>query len=213
MRYYPLNLNVEDRRCVVIGGGKVDERKVGTLLACQARVLVISPTLTSRLRHWAEAGKLTHMARAYRQGDLEGAFLCIAATGDRAVSEQVWREGDARGVLVNAADDVDHSHFIAPAVVRRGDLTIAISTGGHSPALAVEIKEKLAALFGPEYGDLVRLLGALRPRLKAELGPEQRRAFVQAVLNEDIMALLKQGDEPRAWARMEEILESCKERG
>lgn len=197
---------------MVVGGGAVAEHKVIALFECQAQVIVISPTLTPGLRRWAEAGKLTHVARAYRFGDLEGALLCIAATDDRAVNEQVWREGDARGTLVNVVDDVAHSHFIVPAVVRQGDLTLAISTGGHSPALAARIKEELAALFGPEYGDLVQILGSLRPRLKAEFGPEQRRAFARAVLDMDVVSLLREGDSAGALSRMEEILAGYKER-
>jgi len=214
MNVYPVCLiNLHEKRCVVVGGGGVAERRVGALLACQARVIVISPTLTPGLRHWAETGKLTHVARSYRNGDLEGAFLCIAASNDRAVNEQVWREGSARGVLVNLVDDMTRSHFIVPAVVRRGDLTIAISTGGHSPALAARIKEELAALFGPEYEDLLQLLGALRPRLRAELSAQGRRAFADAVLGSDICSLLREGDRAGARARLEEILESIEEQG
>jgi precorrin-2 dehydrogenase/sirohydrochlorin ferrochelatase len=221
MNVYPICLvNLRERVCVVVGGGRVAERRVGALLECQARVTVISPTLTPELRRWAEAGKLKHVARSYRDGDLEGAFLCIAATNDRAVNEQVWREGNARGVLVNTVDpvrrtdgDASHSHFIVPAVVRRGDLTIAVSTGGLNPALAARIKEEIASLFGPEYGDLLQILGDLRPRLIAELPPERRRAFADAVLDADIASLLRTGDRAGALARIEEIFESCKGQG
>ncbi len=214
MNVYPICLvNLQERACVVVGGGSVAERKVGALLGCQARVTVISPTLTPELRRWAEAGKLTHVARSYRDGDLEGAFLCIAATDDRAVNEQIWREGDARGVLVSTVDDASRSHFIMPAVVRRGDLTIAISTGGLNPALAARIKEEVASLFGPEYGELLQILGDLRPRLIAELTPERRRVFVNAVLDAGLVTLLRTGDRISALARIEEIFESCKGQG
>jgi siroheme synthase-like protein len=207
MNVYPVCLiNLHDKMCVVVGGGPVAERKVETLLACQARVTVISPTLTARLREEAEAGRLTYRARAYRCDDLEGAFLCIAATDDRAVNEQVWREGEARGVLVNTVDDVTHSHLITPAVLTRGDLTIAISTGGSSPALAARLKEELAALFGPEYAGLVQILDSLRPRLRAELGAQERRAFVNAAFDADVLSLLKAGERVRALAKLEEIL-------
>ncbi len=214
MNVYPICLvNLQERTCVVVGGGSVAERKVGALLECQARVIVISPTLTPGLHRWAEAGKLTHVARPYRDGDLEGAFLCIAATDDHAVNQQAWREGDARGVLVNTVDNASHSHFIVPAVVRRGDLTIAVSTGGHSPALAAKIKEKVASLFGPEYGDLLQILGDLRPQMIAELTLKRRRAFADAVLDADIASLLRAGDRAGALARIEEIFERCKGQG
>lgn len=223
MRVYPICLiNLHKKTCVVVGGGTVAERKVGALLDCQAQVVAISPTLTPNLRRWAEAGDITHVARAYRHGDLEDAFLCIAATDDRGVNAQVWRDGDARGVLVNTVDDAVHSHFIAPATLRRGDLTIAISTGGHSPALAVRIKEKLAslrqaqdtALFGPECDALLQILGALRPRAMAELTPERRNAFFYAVVDDaKIASLLKHGDRARAIARAEDLFEHYKEQG
>lgn len=213
MNAYPVFLiNLHKKTCVVVGGGLVAERKVETLLACQARVTIISPTLTPGLRHRAEVGKITHVARAYRYGDLEGAFLCIAATDDRAVNEEVWCEGEARHVLVNTVDDAVHSDFITPAVVRRGDLSISVSTGGKSPALAARIKEELAALFGPEYEDLVRLLGDLRPRLTAELDVATRRAFTDAVLDADIRSLLKKGKRDEALARAEAILNRCKQK-
>ena len=214
MKVYPICLiNLHEKKCVVVGGGAVAERKVDALFACQARVIVISPTLTPKLRRWAEAGRLTHVARVYRCGDLEDAFFCIAATHDRVVNEEVWREGDARGMLVNVVDDMAHSHFMAPAVLRRGDLTFAISTGGHSPALAVRIKEELAALFGPEYEDLVQTLGALRPRMITALDPEQRRSFVSAVLDADIASLLREGRRAEALVKIEEILDRYRERG
>jgi precorrin-2 dehydrogenase/sirohydrochlorin ferrochelatase len=214
MNVYPICLvNLHERTCVVVGGGRVAERKVDALLECQTRLIVISPTLTPELRRRAEAGKFAHVARPYRDGDLEGAFLCIAATDDREVNRQVWHEADARGVLVNTVDDTSHSHFIVPAVIRRGDLTIAVSTGGLNPALAAEIKDQMASLFGPEYGDLLQILDELRPRLIAELSPERRRAFVNAVVNADIASLLPAGDRAGALARIEEIFESCKRWG
>jgi siroheme synthase-like protein len=211
---YPICLiNLQAKKCLVIGGGVAAERKVATLLASEARVVVISPTLTPALRRWAEAGRIAHARRAYQPGDLEDAFLCFAATSDGAVNERICRDGDAQGVLVNAVDSAAPSHFMMPAILRRGDLMIAISTGGHSPALAVAIKERLAALFGPEYGDLVHILGALRPRLKAELGREGRLAFTRDVLGSGILSLLEERDRPGALARAEEILADCKTRG
>jgi len=214
LNVYPICLiNLQAKKCLVIGGGVAAERKVATLLASEARVVVISPTLTPALRRLAEAGRIAHVRRAYQPGDLEGAFLCFAATSDGAVNERICREGDAHGVLVNAVDDAAPSHFMMPAILRRGDLMIAISTGGHSPALAVAIKERLAALFGPEYGGLVHILGSLRPRLKADLGREGRLAFTSAVLGSDILSLLKENDRPEALARAEEILADCKAGG
>ncbi|GMR10781.1 MAG: bifunctional precorrin-2 dehydrogenase/sirohydrochlorin ferrochelatase [Anaerolineae bacterium] len=211
MSVYPICLiNLQSKKCLVIGGGMAAERKVATLLASEAQVVVISSTLTPTLRRWAKAGSIAHAGRDYQPGDLEGAFLCFAATSDGAVNEQICRDGDALGVLVNAVDAAAPSHFMMPAILRRGDLMIAISTGGHSPALAVAIKERLTALFGPEYGGLVHILGALRPRLKAELDREGRLTFTRAVLGSGILSLLKENDRPGALAGAEEILADAK---
>lgn len=211
VKTFPIGLNLNEKRCVVLGGGQVAERRIHALLECGARVKVISPTLTPRLARWAKTAKLTHVARRYRYGDLKHAFLCIAATSDRAVNKQVWREGKANGVLVNTVDDMAHSNFIVPAILKRGDLTIAISTGGTSPALAARIKEELAAQFGREYQDLLQILRDVRPRLKVEMDHAKRRRFADAVFDSDIWSLLKKGQRVAAQERVKEILEQCKE--
>ncbi len=209
MDVFPICLiNLHEKMCVVVGGGVVAERKVNTLLERRARVVVISPTLTADLRRKVAAGEITHVERAYRHGDLEGVFLCIVAAGNRQVAAAVWQEGNECGVLVNAVDEAAHSHFIMPATVRQGDLTMAISTGGQSPALATRIKEQLAALFGPEYGALLQILGALRPRAIQELPSKQRADFFYAVVDDAaIMRLLRRGSYEQALAHAEQVLD------
>lgn len=209
-RVYPIGLDLHEKRCVVIGGGTVAERRIGALFDCGAQVKVISPTLTPRLRRWVKADKLMRVARRYRRGDLKRAFLCIAATSDRAVNEQVWREGRANGVLMNSVDDAAHSDFIVPAILRRGGLSIAVSTNGASPGLAARIREELVKEFGREYSVMVEILRTFRPRLKAELASPQRRRFINAVFDSDVRLLLKNGRRGAARARVEEILEQCK---
>lgn len=167
MPYFPVCLDLRDRPCLVIGGGRVATRKAASLLACEARVTVISPELSPDLAERAAAGTIHWLSRAYREGDLAGAFLVIAATDDSKTQSLVQAEADQRQVLLNVADVPDKCNFILPATVRRGDLTIAVSTGGKSPALASALREDLEGLFGREYQILVDILGRLRPLVLA----------------------------------------------
>jgi precorrin-2 dehydrogenase/sirohydrochlorin ferrochelatase len=147
MRYYPVFLDLKERPCVVIGGGRVAERKVKTLLKAGARVKVISPQLTAPLARLKEQKRISHLSRPYRRSDLRGAFLVIGATDDRSINERIFREAAAGRIPVNVVDDPAHSSFIVPSVVKKKDLLVAISTSEEprwpgSPAL-----EKI----GPEY--------------------------------------------------------------
>jgi siroheme synthase-like protein len=207
MDYYPVFLNLRGRRCVVVGGGKIAEGKVTGLLEAEARVRVIAPELTTALAEWARAGRLEHDARRYAVGDLAGAFLIIGATDEPAINQQVWEEGEALGVLVNVVDDPPHCNFIAPAVVRQGPLAVAISTGGRAPVLAVRLKEQIQAMLGPEHARFLELAGSLRGPL-AERLPEfaARRALWYELVDSDVLALLRQGEDEQARARMAEIM-------
>ena len=206
MDLYPVGLTgLRERACIVVGGGTVAQRKVAGLLACGAHVTVVSPALTARLRGWAAAGRVLHLARPYQPGDLAGAFLAIAATGDPTVNAAVWREAERSGVLASCVDDPSRSHFVAPAVLRRGELVIAIATGGRSPALAAELRRMLARSIGREHGSLVRLAGDLRPRSKA-LPRVQRRVFARALLEGNTLGLLATGKNVAARAEAETIL-------
>jgi precorrin-2 dehydrogenase/sirohydrochlorin ferrochelatase len=168
-------IGLERRRTVVIGGGSVAARKVAGLLEAGAQVTVISPALTLELKTLAEAGRIVVINRPYWEGDLAGAFLVIAAADDPAVNQAVRQEADRHNCLLNVVDDPAHSNFITPAIVRRGDVTIAISTGGASPALARRLRERLETLVGPEYGELASLLAELRPELLSRFEPGEAR--------------------------------------
>lgn len=209
--YYPVFLDLKDRLCVVIGGGDVAERKVAALLECAARVVVVAPQVTPALARWAAEGKLQHQARAYRTGDLEGAFLAIAGTDDRSANEQVHREAQQRGLLINMVDDPPRCSFIAPAVVRRGDIQIAISTGGASPALARHLRERLDAALAPEYQALAPVLSRVRLRLRREGATPSPEAWQQA-LDDDLFSLLRQGREEDAEAHLLERLRAPSDR-
>ena len=143
MGYYPVFLELNERRCVVIGGGAVAERKVAALVKAGARITVISPELTINLAAWSQQQKIHAIARAYGAGDLAGYEISFVATDDPQVNAAVYEEGKSRGVWVNAADDPAHCDFILPSVLRRGTLTVAVSTGAASPALARMVREEL----------------------------------------------------------------------
>src|SRR5689334_19827690 len=167
MALFPLFVELEGRPCVVIGGGAVAERKVRALLDVGAVVTVVSPALSSALAALVATGRVAHLARGYADGDLIGAALAFAATDDGAVNAAVAREGRARGVWVNAADDPAHCDAILPAVVRRGLVTVAVSTGGASPALARAVRERLERALPEAIGPLAEAAAAARRELRA----------------------------------------------
>jgi precorrin-2 dehydrogenase / sirohydrochlorin ferrochelatase len=191
--YYPVYIQLRAQPCVVIGGGKIAEGKVDGLLAAQAKVIVIAPELTSRLRHLAEQQQITYIARKYQPGDLIGAFMVICATDQTEINHQVWQEATANHQLVNVVDDTPRCNFIAPSILRKGDLTIAISTSGKAPALAVRLKERLQREIGPEYERFLELAGELRvPDF------ETRKAVWYELVDSEILAALARGDESSA---------------
>lgn len=204
--YYPLLLDLRGRLCVVIGGGTIATGKVEGLLEAGAWVTVIAPELSPALTALVESGRVRHLARAYQPGDMAEAFLAIAATDDRGANAAVWEEANARNLLFNAVDDVPHCNFIAPSILRQGDLTVAISTSGKAPALAVRLKERLAREIGPEYAAFLHLAGALREDLAAQVPDfEARKALWYALVDSDVLDRLRAGDEAGARARVEAI--------
>ena len=155
-------------------------RKVACLLAADANVQVISPALIPELQSLVDAGDISYIQRAYQNGDLEGAYLVIAATDDLSVNHTVWTEASRQGCLINVVDDPEHSTFILPAILQRGEMSVAVSTGGGSPALARRLRERLEGILGAEYGVLTELLAELRPEIKARFPPGKAR--LQAAL-------------------------------
>lgn len=194
-RYYPLALDLRDRRVVVIGGGPVATRKAAELLKAGARLTVVSPTVSARLARWAREGRLRHRARAYRRGDLRGACLAVAATSMPEEHTKIAVEARGTATWLNVVDEPALCDFIAPAVIRRGDLTIAISTGGKNPALARRLKRTLGNLIGEEYGRATRLLGAVRVGLReAGYPPSVRSRIVDRLMASALMTHLRRGD-------------------
>jgi uroporphyrin-III C-methyltransferase/precorrin-2 dehydrogenase/sirohydrochlorin ferrochelatase len=170
---HPIFLDLGDQMVVVVGGGTIGERKIESLLESGARVTLVSPEVTKQLAARADAGAITLHRRAYRRGDLAGCRLAYAATPDSDVNRAVRDEAQALGIWFNAVDQPDLCDFITPAVVRRGDLTLAVSTNGRCPALAKEIRQQLERIFGPECAEMVERRGEARDLERESLDRER----------------------------------------
>jgi siroheme synthase-like protein len=167
MSLFPIFVKLEGRLVVVIGGGNIAEAKIPGVLGAGARIRLVAPSVTPQIAEWVRFRKIDWVPREFASADLDGAFLVIAATSMPSVNEAVFREAEARGLLCNAVDDIEHCHFYYGAVVQRGDLQIAISTNGKSPALARRLRQEFEQEFGPEYEVWLQWLGAAREALRA----------------------------------------------
>jgi precorrin-2 dehydrogenase/sirohydrochlorin ferrochelatase len=209
VKTYPIFAIIEDKPCLVVGGGAVGERKVLDLLAAGARVTVVSRTLTPELAALADRGEITYLPEDFGESQVEGMALIMAATDDPQVNARVSAAAQARAIWVNVADEPEYCTFIVPAQVRRGDLTLAISTGGASPALARQVREELQQHFGPEYGPYLDLLRRVRTRVLAErrAHPDNGPLFHQLV-NSPLREAVAQGDRTRVLSLLHEVLGS-----
>jgi len=193
MRYYPIHLDIQNRSCLVVGGGGVGTRKVMALLKCGARVTVVSPVISERLQNLAESSPLTLKPRPYRTADLEGVFLVIGATDDEALNRQISRDAENRNILCNIADRPEVCNFILPSIVQRKDLVITISTSGQSPALAKKMRKTLEGQLGDEYGELLQLMGAIRKKLLSQAHePEVHKPLFEQLINSDLSSMIRE---------------------
>lgn len=189
MSLFPMFLKLEGRTCLVIGAGSVGEPKIRSLLQAKADVRVVAPETTGAVAAWANAGVLTWQSRNFVPQDLDGAFLVIAATNSHRVNDEIYREAQRRKILCNAVDDPEHCDFYYPAVVRRGQLQFAISTGGRSPALAQRLRRELEAQFSAEYAGWVEELGNAREKLQAsDLEPEAKKRKLHELASQEPFA-------------------------
>jgi precorrin-2 dehydrogenase / sirohydrochlorin ferrochelatase len=210
--YYPAFLDLHGRTVVVIGGGEVALRKIKSLLSAGASVRVVAPQVHVEIEGLETGSAVTVVRRPYRYGDLKEAIIAIAATSDPEVNRIVSDEAAERNILLNVVDAPDLSSFIAPSVIRRDDLTVAISTGGLSPALAKHIREKLEETVVPEYGGFLRLLGGMRSSVRRDLPLlEQREMFWTEVVNSNAFDVYRTAGDGAAKARIEEILRRVRE--
>lgn len=194
---FPMFLKLEGRPCLVVGAGTVAEGKIGSLLLAGATVRVVAPQANAAVQEWARTSAIRWEEREFSPLDLDDVFLVVVATSSKDVNESVFREAQARNVLCNVVDDPGHCDFYYPAVVRRGQLQIAISTAGESPALAQKLRGELESQYGPEYEGWVEQLGKTRRELFArDLGPEERRRRLHELASKPPLAaeLISKGE-------------------
>jgi siroheme synthase-like protein len=194
MCFYPVVFKLEGRCCLVVGGGAVAARKAASLLECGADVRLVSPDLTEELAREVQKGRIKHIRRAFAEADLDGAYLAICATDNAELNRRIAECCEALHIPVNVVDNPELSSFFVPSVIRRGPLSIGIATGGDSPLFARRLREKLEEQIGPEYGELVFLLGQMRRLLKEEVtDPVVRRKAIEDLLPPGILAAPAQG--------------------
>jgi len=192
MRYYPVNLDIRDRHCLVVGGGSVGTRKIKTLLDCGGRVTVISLEVSAALDTLARSGRVELKQRAYSQSDLEDVFLVIGATDDQDLNRRISSDAARQNLLCNIADRPEICNFILPSIVSRGDLTISISTAGQSPAMAKTLRKSLEQQFGTEYADMLRLMGAVRKKLlRQRHEPEAHKPLFEQLIHSGLRDLIR----------------------
>ena len=195
MAYYPVFLRLGGERCVVIGGGEVAERKVDSLLAAGARVTVVAPSLTPGLAERLARGEIVHFHRPYQAGDLDGAVLAYAATDDEALHAELAAAAASAGVMLNVVDRPQWCSFIVPAVLRRGELAVAVSTGGGSPALAVRVRDDIARQLGPEYERALEVLARLREHLQSQsMSSDERQRILRGLVASQLLDCLRRPD-------------------
>jgi len=203
---YPIFLNLADKKCLVIGGGKVAQRKIETLLEYKAQVMVVSPSATDSINDWAERKLITWEARLFEPSDLDHVFMVFIATGDSRTNKEIAALCRDRDIMVNAVDDPENCDFYVPAILRRESLCIAVSTEGKSPLLAAKLRNELENMIPAEYGDWVEILGRLREEIKSsDLDISQRQQVFSDLVYSDILDLLIQGRKQEA----EERITSC----
>ncbi|MBW1889289.1 MAG: bifunctional precorrin-2 dehydrogenase/sirohydrochlorin ferrochelatase [Deltaproteobacteria bacterium] len=192
MKYFPVFLDINDRNCLVIGGGSVGTRKALALVESGANVTVISPTVTDTLRSLARRGTINLKTRTYCPADMEGMFLVFGATNQETLNRQINQDAERLNMLCNIADRPAVCNFILPATVKRGDLVIAISTSGKSPAFAKELRKHLETQFGDEYATLLTLMGGIRSLLlKEKHAPEEHKPIFNRIIQSGIIDLIK----------------------
>ena len=206
MVYYPVNLDISGRSCLVVGGGPVAARKIASLLECGARIRVVSPEVNKLIEEAASEGRVEWLKRTYAGSDLDGMFMVFATTNDDATQDRIVADSKKAGVLLNCADDPERCDFQVPAAIRRGKLLIAVSTGGGSPALAARIKGSLQKQYGPEYSVLVDLMSAVRERVIGAGSPEMNRRLFHEILSLPLLDWIKDGKWGELRSRLSVIL-------
>ena len=203
---YPVCLKLQDKKCLVIGGGEVAFRKTETLLEYGAKVDVITIEATEGVRRLADEGKIRLEIRPYAEGDEKGYFLVFAATGDAQVNRIIAGNCERESIWLNAVDDPPHCDFYVPAMLKRGDVTVAVSTSGNSPVLAAHIRDRIAPVVPEAYGTIAAMFGEVRTQVNASsLTMEEKKALYQEILSLDLLTMLEETPE----AKVKEKIQSC----
>jgi precorrin-2 dehydrogenase/sirohydrochlorin ferrochelatase len=198
MRYYPVNLDIQNRKCLVVGGGSVGTRKVMTLLECGAVVTVVSSDVAEELLELAEKKMIKLKRRPYESSDIDGMFLVIGATDNEELNWQINKDAEHQNKLCNIADRPEACNFILPSIVNRGNLVIAISTSGKSPAFAKKMRQDLEKEFGEEYDKFLELMGAIRKKALSEKHePEAHKHLFEQLINRGLVDMVRNHDEER----------------
>ena len=192
MGYYPVFFDLRGKLCLVVGGGRIAERKVASLLDSGARVLVVSPELTPVLEGLKARGAISHRSGKYQQSDLAGVFLVICAVNDKNINQNIAADCNENNLPVNVVDQPDLCSFFVPAVMRRGDLTLAVSTGGKSPLLARRMKEELENRYGDHYGEFLDMLAAHRQVVIRQVKDEsKKKEILEKMVTDEVLDLLR----------------------
>jgi len=195
MSYYPIFLELEKKTALVVGGGRVAQRKIETMLEYGAVIHIVSKDLTDKLKALVEAGDIYHVGTEFTDAQLDKAFLVIAATDDKRLNHEISEKARDKGLLMNAVDQPADCNFIVPSIVKRGDLLIAISTSGKSPAFAKDIRKKLELQFGGEYGAFLALMGRVREEVLAKgFSQDENSRIFNKIVSADVPAALARGD-------------------
>ncbi len=190
--FYPVNLDIKGRQCLVVGGGSVASRKAKTLMECGAIVTVVSPEFTEALKNLEQNSSITLVQSPYKTSDLENKFLVIGATNDEKLNRRINADAETRNMLCNIADVPDICNFILPSIIRRGDLCLAISTSGKSPAFAKKLRKDLEKTFGDEYSLFLTLMGEIRKKLLAEEhAPEAHKPIFEKLIHNNLLEMIK----------------------
>ena len=207
MKYYPVFLDINARKCLVVGGGAVGTRKVLSLVECGAVVTVVSPEATEKLQDLARQGVITLKSRTYLPEDMQGMFLVFGATDDDVLNRQINQDAEQLNTLCNIADRPEVCNFILPAAVKRDDLVIAISTSGKSPAFAKKLRKQLEQQFGPEYASFLSLMGGIRSvLLKEKHAPEEHKPIFNRIIDSPIIDLIREGKKEEINDLLQDIL-------
>ena len=207
--YYPILVDLSGQKVVVVGGGNVAQRKIESLLLFEAEVLVVARELTPGLRQYIKEGKITYLGREFQKEQIDGATLVIAATDDPGLNRFVSTSARDRGILINAVDQPADCTFIVPSVLKKGDLLIAISTSGKSPALARRVREDLENHFGEEYEILLILMGNLRKEILSRgLAQEEKKGIFENIVNSDILRMIRK----KNWESIASLLSEALDR-